>query len=226
MLIPALIFSQESKIINVDPDGWGGVINIDPGNSLDLLLDSVQNWIWVSKDNQTGTETGTMIYPYNTIQEGLDAASDGDAYADTPINLTGVGVGAAHTLKRKLGLKDISSGGLDFEEDVTDASQASPRDHTFTLTDVGAWDIWVNVIIDGDPTDQAMLHAQVFYYNDNSADITVATDIGVNAVAGIVTALAITGVTALGVVTVRATWSPGSLDSRWIVKAKRMNWTI
>ena len=76
MLIPAFVFSQELKIININPDGWGGVINIDPGNSLDLLLDSVQNWIWVSKDNQTGTETGTMIYPYNTIQEGLDAASE------------------------------------------------------------------------------------------------------------------------------------------------------
>jgi len=77
MLIPAFAFSQESKIININPDGWGGVINIDPGNSLDLLLDSVQNWIWVSSDNQTGTETGTMIYPYNTIAEGVADIIDG-----------------------------------------------------------------------------------------------------------------------------------------------------
>ena len=73
-LTPWILSAQEDKIVNIDPGGWGGIINLDPGGSLDVLLDSVQNWIWVSKDNQTGTETGTMIYPYNTIQEGLDAA--------------------------------------------------------------------------------------------------------------------------------------------------------
>lgn len=77
-LVPWILSAQEEQIVNIDPGGWGGIINIDPGGSLDVLLDSVQNWIWVSKDNQTGTETGTMIYPYNTIQEGIDVATSGD----------------------------------------------------------------------------------------------------------------------------------------------------
>ncbi len=73
-MICASMNAQESQVINMDPGGWGGIINLDPGGSLDVLLDSVQNLIWVSKDNQTGTETGTMIYPYNTIQEAINVA--------------------------------------------------------------------------------------------------------------------------------------------------------
>ena len=76
-MICASLNAQESEITNMDPGSWGAITNMDPGGSLDALLDSVQNWIWVSSDNQTGTETGTMIYPYNTIQEGLDAATLG-----------------------------------------------------------------------------------------------------------------------------------------------------
>ncbi len=73
-LVPWILSAQEEQIVNIDPGGWGGIINIDPGGSLDVLLDSVQNWIWVSKDNQTGTETGTMIYPYDSIQNAIDVA--------------------------------------------------------------------------------------------------------------------------------------------------------
>ena len=52
---------------------------------LSLLWLSVQNAgplgpgiIYVDDDNISGIEDGTLQYPYNTIQEGVDAAADGD----------------------------------------------------------------------------------------------------------------------------------------------------
>lgn len=66
-LFPAFLWGQQ--VINLDPSSLGAL------NAL-LLLD--QDIIWVSSGNTTGIETGTMIYPYNTIQEGLDAAAAGN----------------------------------------------------------------------------------------------------------------------------------------------------
>ena len=82
-LLPLLASGQ--YVINLDPSSLG---------SLNYLLDSVQNWIWVSSDNTTGIETGTYIYPYTTIADGLAASvagtmvivvtpQDGSAYAIT-----------------------------------------------------------------------------------------------------------------------------------------------
>lgn len=57
--------------------------------------------IYVDDDNTSGTEDGSMAYPYNTIQEGVDAASSGDTVyvfngiyvenvvVDKTLNLTG-----------------------------------------------------------------------------------------------------------------------------------------
>ena len=76
LFLPLKLFAQD--VIVIDPGTFGGgIMNIDPWLSLDPLLDSVQNWIWVSKDNQTGRETGTYMLPYNTIAEGLAVAPTG-----------------------------------------------------------------------------------------------------------------------------------------------------
>ena len=66
ILFPVL--TQGQNVINLDKSAIGEIVTI---------LDSVQNWIWVSKDNETGTENGTMLFPYNTIAEGLAVASPG-----------------------------------------------------------------------------------------------------------------------------------------------------
>ena len=76
LFLPLKLLAQD--VIVIDPGTFGGgIINIDPWISLDPLLDSVQNWIWVSKDNQTGRETGTYMLPYNTIAEGVADIIDG-----------------------------------------------------------------------------------------------------------------------------------------------------
>ncbi len=60
--------------------GGGTVINLDPSSTgtINALLQANMNMIWVSIDNTTGVETGSFIYPYNTMQEGIDAAAIGD----------------------------------------------------------------------------------------------------------------------------------------------------
>jgi len=68
-LLPALVFGQQ--VINLDPSSLGAI---------NTLLGMVQgSIIWVSQDNTTGVETGTMLWPYNTIAEGLAVATAGDA---------------------------------------------------------------------------------------------------------------------------------------------------
>jgi len=68
LFIPVVLSGQ--AVINLDKSSLG-TLNT-------LLLDNM-NMIWVSLDNTTGVETGSLIYPYNTIQEGLDAANSGNA---------------------------------------------------------------------------------------------------------------------------------------------------
>ena len=61
LFLPSLALNGQ-HVINLDKSAIGEIVTI---------LDSVQNWIWVSKDNELGVENGTMLFPYNTIAEGL-----------------------------------------------------------------------------------------------------------------------------------------------------------
>ena len=65
-LIPAFAFGQ---VINLDPSSMG---------QLDALFTANGIRYYVSVLNTTGVETGTPVYPYNTIQEALDVCEGGE----------------------------------------------------------------------------------------------------------------------------------------------------
>jgi len=61
--------------------------------------------IWVDDDNTSGIEDGSAAYPYNTVQEGLNAASNGDEVVVLPgtylerVTFDGSGITADFTLR-------------------------------------------------------------------------------------------------------------------------------
>ena len=88
--------------------GLNQVINLDPSSTgqLDALLTANGVRIYVSVLNTTGVETGSLVYPYNTIQEALDVSTGGElimvypgtytealTFGASNITITGLGVG-------------------------------------------------------------------------------------------------------------------------------------
>ena len=78
--------------------------------------------IYVDDSNTSGTENGTMQYPYNTIQEGLNAASNGfEVWVDdSGVNYTG-----PVTLKSGVVLKSVNWNSGDGDDEACIAYEAT-----------------------------------------------------------------------------------------------------
>jgi len=90
---------------------WYDVWSVDPELGCSLSPSSDEGWaavpadIYVDVSNNTGVEDGSPAHPYNTIQEGIDAAENWDTVIVAPgeyvenISLVGSGIVVEFTLR-------------------------------------------------------------------------------------------------------------------------------
>ncbi len=142
-------------------------------------LGDVQNTIWVSKDNDTGYEDGTMFFPYDSIQDGLDAASEGFSVIvlqpadDSPyrehlvMSTDSVRLMSLEGYFVKVELQSSGGMGMDFDSDYLVVGGGSGMGFTFTC------DAGLMMVFDADRTGVEISHNTIVVDDGGTIGINV-----------------------------------------------------